>query len=99
MKWTDPTGHWTFSLGFTFRAGLIAGGSYSVGITLDTSGNVARFDTYSHPALSSNDKNLNYTLGAYAGGSLSVGVTSADTIDETAGASFNEGIDASIGHN
>jgi len=37
----DPTGKWTFSIGWSFSAFLLGGSSYSVSIAFDSSGNIA----------------------------------------------------------
>jgi len=35
LRYTDPTGHWTFSLGISISGGGFLGGSYSGGIIFD----------------------------------------------------------------
>ena len=77
MRWTDPSGHVTFSVGFTVRGGLlwVPSGSISGGITWDTSGNIKTYSTVT----------VGGTLGAVAGASVGATITGAPTIQDTAG--------------
>jgi RHS repeat-associated protein len=83
LRWTDPSGHWTFSIGVTFRAGLLGGGSVSVGVTWDSRGNVKLYNTTS----------VGVTVGYYLGASVNSAITTAHTIAETEG----EGVLLGIG--
>jgi hypothetical protein len=40
VRWTDPTGHWTFSVDYTWSGFAIGGGRFSISVALDQQGNV-----------------------------------------------------------
>ena len=83
VRWTDPSGHWVLSFGFTIRAGAYLGGSYSAGVTFDGEGNVAVYKTTTKGAT------IGATIGASGGGTL---LPNTPTIDKTVGKGFNIGL-------
>jgi RHS repeat-associated protein len=95
LRYTDPSGHWTLSVGFTFRIGLLGGASFSAGATIDGQGNLASYTTTSHSSLTPSESG-NLTVGAIVGGSIGGGLTTADTIDETEGKSGAIGLDGAV---
>ena len=75
MRWTDPTGHWTFSLGFTISGGGLLGGTYSMGFIWDGYG-VGMFTSDS----------VGVTAGFSGGVGANITITNADKMEDTGGA-------------
>jgi hypothetical protein len=83
LRWADPSGHWTLSVGLSFRGGLAGGGTYSTGLIVDGHGNWRIFDT----------SGGGLTIGAIVAGGVQIAVTAADHVEQTAGSAFQEGMD------
>ena len=84
----DPTGKWTFSIGWSFSAFLLGGATYSISLAFDSSGNIALQTTKADVF----QKESGGTFGIVAAGvSKSYSYTSLDTIEDLEGAALNTG--------
>ena len=89
----DPTGEWTFSIGWSFSAFLIGGFTYSISLAFDSSGNIALQTAKA-------DVFQNYSGGTF--GIASIGIaksysyTKLDTIDDLNGQALNTGGSISV---
>ncbi|NOK78450.1 MAG: hypothetical protein GFH24_608350n108 [Chloroflexi bacterium AL-N5] len=86
VRYTDPTGHWTFSIDVSISGGAYLGGSISGGLVIDGHGNVDVYQTTQWGG----------TIGASVGLSGGATITGADTIDQTTGPGFEIGINTPI---
>lgn len=82
LKYTDPTGHWTFSIGITIGGGGFLGGSYSGGIIFDGQKGLRTYESTAFGGM----------VGGGASLTITATVTREDTVSQTEGKGVNFGI-------
>ena len=82
LRYTDPTGHWTFSLGISISGGGFLGGSYSGGIIFDGQNGVQMYESTAFGGM----------VGGGLGLTISATATREETMAQTEGAGVNVGV-------
>ena len=89
----DPTGKWTISTGYNISAFLVGGFTWSINLSLDSSGNIAIQTTKANVF----EKQSGAIIGsASAGVSKTFSVTNCDTVDDLEGIFYNVGASGNV---